>query len=38
MTDRTTVSRWLAAYEAAWRAPGTDQLADMFTEDASYLA
>jgi len=36
MTDRTTVSRWLAAYEAAWRAPGTDQLADMFTEDASY--
>ena len=36
MTDRATVSRWLAAYEAAWRAPGTDQLADVFTEDASY--
>jgi hypothetical protein len=23
MTDRATVSRWLAGYEAAWRAPGT---------------
>jgi len=36
MTDRATVRRWLAAYEAAWRAPGTDRLADIFTEDASY--
>jgi ketosteroid isomerase-like protein len=36
MTDRTMVSRWLAAYEAAWRAPGLEQLAGVFTEDASY--
>ena len=36
MTNRAMVSRWLAAYEAAWRAPGTDHLADLFTEDASY--
>jgi ketosteroid isomerase-like protein len=36
MTDRTMVTRWLAGYEAAWRAPGTDQLAEIFTEDASY--
>jgi ketosteroid isomerase-like protein len=31
------VSRWLAGYEAAWRAPGTDGLASLFTPDASYL-
>jgi len=36
MTDRAMVSRWLAGYEAAWRAPGTGQLAEIFTEDASY--
>jgi ketosteroid isomerase-like protein len=36
MTDRAAVSRWLAGYEAAWRAPGTDGLAEIFTEDASY--
>ena len=36
MTDRTMVTRWLAGYEAAWRAPGTDQLAEIFTEDATY--
>jgi ketosteroid isomerase-like protein len=37
MTDRVTVSRWLAGYEAAWRAPGTTALAGIFTEDATYL-
>jgi ketosteroid isomerase-like protein len=37
MTDRPTVSRWLAAYEAAWRTAGTDGLARLFTEDATYL-
>jgi ketosteroid isomerase-like protein len=37
MTDRTTVNRWLAAYEAAWRAPGTGPLESLFTTDASYL-
>lgn len=37
MTDRATVSRWLAAYEAAWRAPGTEDLVNLFADDASYL-
>ena len=36
MTDRATVLRWLADYEAAWRAPGTGALAGLFTSDASY--
>ena len=36
MTDRAAVSRWLASYEAAWRAPGTEGLAGVFTDDASY--
>ena len=37
MTDRATVLRWLAGYEAAWRAPGTEALASLFTTEASYL-
>src|SRR5260370_30132437 len=37
VTDRAQVSRWLAGYESAWRAPGTQALADLFTSDASYL-
>lgn len=37
MTDRAAVSRWLAAYEAAWRAPGTEALTILFTAGASYL-
>ena len=37
VTDRLTVSRWLAAYEAAWRTPGTESLSQLFTEDATYL-
>jgi hypothetical protein len=36
VTDRATVSRWLAGHEAAWRAPGTDGLAGIFTDDAAY--
>jgi ketosteroid isomerase-like protein len=36
MTDRAMVRRWLAAYEAAWRTPGTEALAEIFTDDASY--
>lgn len=36
MTDRAMARQWLAAYEAAWRAPGTAGLAGIFTEDASY--
>jgi hypothetical protein len=27
---------WVARYEAAWRAPGTDLLAGLFTRDATY--
>jgi ketosteroid isomerase-like protein len=37
MTDRSTVRRWLAGYEAAWRAPGTEGLAGLFASDATYL-
>jgi ketosteroid isomerase-like protein len=36
VTDRAAVNRWLAGYEAAWRAPGTDSLSGIFTADASY--
>lgn len=31
------VREWLAGYERLWRTPGTDQLAQLFTEDAGYL-
>ncbi|SCG63685.1 nuclear transport factor 2 family protein [Micromonospora coxensis] len=34
--DREQVARWLGAYEHAWRTPGTDPLATIFTPDASY--
>ncbi|KAA5838247.1 nuclear transport factor 2 family protein [Saccharopolyspora hirsuta] len=27
---------WVAGYERAWRAPGVDALAELFTPDASY--
>lgn len=39
MQWRTTpeaVAAWVAGYEAAWRAPGTEALADLFIEDATY--
>jgi ketosteroid isomerase-like protein len=36
MTDRAAVSRWLAEYEAAWRTPGTERLASIFTDDIAY--
>jgi ketosteroid isomerase-like protein len=36
MTERAAVSRWLARYEAAWRTPGTADLARLFTPDATY--
>jgi ketosteroid isomerase-like protein len=36
MTDRAMVTRWLADYEAAWRAPGTGGLAEIFAADATY--
>jgi ketosteroid isomerase-like protein len=34
--DRAQLTDWLAGYERAWRSPGTDALAELFTEDASY--
>jgi ketosteroid isomerase-like protein len=35
--DRNHVTRWVALYEHAWRAPGTDELATIFADDACYL-
>ncbi|GIF70260.1 hypothetical protein Ais01nite_82950 [Asanoa ishikariensis] len=35
-TDRDRVLDWLEAYERVWRTPGTDALAEVFTEDARY--
>lgn len=37
MTNRAMVSTWLARYETAWQAPGTEGLARIFTNDATYL-
>ncbi|MET7747643.1 hypothetical protein [Micromonospora sp. NPDC005367] len=34
--DRKRVDGWIAAYEQAWRTPGTDPLVTLFTADASY--
>ena len=28
---------WVAAYERHWRSPGTEQLGELFTDDATYL-
>jgi hypothetical protein len=30
------VTAWVQGYERAWRAPGTDQLAELFTPGATY--
>lgn len=35
-TTREQVAAWLDAYERAWRTPGTDALAGLFTDDATY--
>ena len=34
--DRDHVAAWLAAYEQAWRSPGTAALAGLFSPDATY--
>jgi ketosteroid isomerase-like protein len=34
--DRDALSRWVGAYERAWRAPGVEALDALFTEDATY--
>jgi hypothetical protein len=36
MIDHEHVNAWLARYERAWRTPGTDSLAGLFTDDATY--
>jgi ketosteroid isomerase-like protein len=35
--ERADLERWIRAYEAAWRAPGTDAAAGLFADDATYL-
>jgi uncharacterized protein (TIGR02246 family) len=34
--DANDVARWVASYERAWRAPGTEALTELFTPDAVY--
>ena len=34
--DTNDVAHWVAAYERAWRSPGTEALAGLFTADAVY--
>jgi uncharacterized protein (TIGR02246 family) len=34
--ERDQVTAWVDRYEQAWRTPGTDGLAGLFTEDAVY--
>jgi ketosteroid isomerase-like protein len=33
---RADIAAWVTAYERAWRTPGTDHLAELFTPDATY--
>lgn len=37
VSTRADVQSWVAAYEAAWRTPGTDNLKSLFAEGARYL-
>jgi hypothetical protein len=34
--DRAGLAEWIAAYERAWRAPGTESLRELFGDDAYY--
>jgi hypothetical protein len=34
--NRTELQDWIAAYERAWRSPGTDDLGELFADGASY--
>ena len=36
MHTRAELRRWVAGYEAAWRARGIDSLGSLFAEDAQY--
>jgi ketosteroid isomerase-like protein len=35
--DRDQVAYWVGEYERAWRTPGTEPLARLFTPDVTYL-
>lgn len=37
VVDREAVTRWVEAYERAWRTPGTAALAELFSPDVTYL-
>ena len=34
--DRKELADWVERYESAWRSPGTEPLAGLFTDDATY--
>jgi hypothetical protein len=34
--NRAELQDWIAAYERAWRSPGTDDLGELFADGASY--
>jgi hypothetical protein len=34
--DHSDVERWLESYERAWRAPGTEAIAELFSPAATY--
>ena len=34
--DRVQLAGWVERYQRAWREPGTEALAELFTEDAIY--
>jgi ketosteroid isomerase-like protein len=36
LISREQVEDWVARYERAWRAAGTEPLGELFTEDATY--
>ncbi len=36
--DHAAVQRWVEGYERLWRTPGTELLAELFTDDVRYLA
>jgi hypothetical protein len=35
---RDQVARWLEGYQEAWRTPGTERLAELFTPDVTYTS
>ena len=34
--DHTRLREWIDGYERAWRTPGSEVLAELFTDDATY--